>query len=188
MPVGAQPAILADEPQSTARAGHFSNARIAALFAVLAAIASIPVLLYPWPPLGDYINHLARMHVIATLRSDPDLARFYQVEWQVIPNLMMDLIVPVLQRVMNVYLAGQTYTITMANMSYGQIPAGLKVGDTIVWVNRDTVLHTATARDHSFALRIAPGKSVKLVVAKAGNIVFSCIFHAAMRGTLSVAP
>jgi hypothetical protein len=111
VPAGARPALLADEPQSTARAGHFSNAQIAALFAILVAIASIPVLLYPWPPLGDYINHLARMHVIATVRSDPDLARFYQVDWQVIPNLMMDLIVPVLQRVMNVYLAGQTYTI-----------------------------------------------------------------------------
>jgi hypothetical protein len=111
VPAGARPALLADEPQSSARAGHFSNAQIAALFAMLVAIASIPVLLYPWPPLGDYINHLARMHVIATVRSDPDLARFYQVDWQVIPNLMMDLIVPVLQRVMNVYLAGQTYTI-----------------------------------------------------------------------------
>jgi len=76
----------------------------------------------------------------------------------------------------------------MANMSYGAIPSGLKVGDTIVWVNRDTVLHTATARDHSFDLRIAPGKSAKLVVAKAGNIGFYCIFHAAMRGTLTVAP
>src|SRR6478672_3965458 len=108
---GAQPAILADEPPSTARAGHFTNAQIAALFAVLAVIASIPILLYPWPPLGDYINHLSRMHVIATVRSDPDLARFYQIDWQVIPNLMMDLIVPLLQRVMNVYLAGQTYTI-----------------------------------------------------------------------------
>ena len=111
MPAGGRPALLADEQQSTARAGHFSNAQIAALFTRLVAIASIPVLLYPWPPLGDYINHLARMHVIATVRSDPDLARFYQVDWQVIPNLMMDLIVPVLQRVMNVYLAGQTYTI-----------------------------------------------------------------------------
>ena len=111
MTAGAQPAILADEPPSTARAGHFTNAQIAALFAVLAAIASIPILLYPWPPLGDYINHLSRMHVIATVRSDPDLARFYQIDWQVIPNLMMDLIVPLLQRVMNVYLAGQTYTI-----------------------------------------------------------------------------
>jgi hypothetical protein len=108
---GAQPAILADASPSTARAGHFTNAQIAALFAVLAAIASIPILLYPWPPLGDYINHLSRMHVIATVRSDPDLARFYQIEWQVIPNLTMDLIVPLLQRVMNVYLAGQTYTI-----------------------------------------------------------------------------
>jgi plastocyanin len=82
----------------------------------------------------------------------------------------------------------QSYTITMANMSYGQIPGGLKLGDTIVWVNRDTVLHTATARDHSFDLRIAPGKTAKLVVQKPGNIAFYCIFHAAMRGTLAVAP
>jgi len=81
------------------------------LFITLAAIASVPILLYPWPPLSDYINHLARMHVIATVGSDRDLALFYQVQWQVIPNLMMDLIVPILQRVMNVYLAGQVYTI-----------------------------------------------------------------------------
>ncbi len=84
--------------------------------------------------------------------------------------------------------AAQSHTITMANMGYGQIPTGLKVGDTIIWVNRDTVLHTATARDHSFDLRIAPGKSVRLTLQKPGNIAFYCIFHAAMRGTLTVAP
>src|SRR6266699_352194 len=95
-------------PQQAVR---FSARQIAALFVTLAAIASVPILLYPWPPLSDYINHLARMHVIATIRSDPNLALFYQIEWQVIPNLMMDLIVPILQRVMNVYLAGQAYTI-----------------------------------------------------------------------------
>src|SRR5215470_3938176 len=95
-------------PQQAVR---FSAKQIAALFMTLAAIASIPILLYPWPPLSDYINHLARMHVIARIGSDPNLAGFYEVEWQVIPNLMMDLIVPILQRVMNVYLAGQVYTI-----------------------------------------------------------------------------
>ncbi|MDB5712083.1 MAG: putative amicyanin protein [Sphingomonas bacterium] len=84
--------------------------------------------------------------------------------------------------------AAQTYTITMANMSYGSVPSGVKVGDTILWVNRDTVLHTATARDHSFDLRIAPGKTAKLVVQKPGSIAFYCILHAAMRGTLTVAP
>jgi hypothetical protein len=103
--------IVAGEAQPIARADHLSLGQIAALFAVLAVIASIPILVHPWPPLGDYINHLSRMHVIATIDRDPDLAQFYQVEWQVIPNLMMDLIVPILQRVMNVYLAGQTYTI-----------------------------------------------------------------------------
>src|SRR5262245_4407877 len=103
----AQPGIFARPPRSIALAGHFSGVRIAALFTVLLAIASIPILLYPWPPLGDYINHLSRMHVIATINRDPDLALFYEVQWQVIPNLMMDLIVPILQRAMNVYLAGQ---------------------------------------------------------------------------------
>jgi hypothetical protein len=110
---GAAPAqlgIFTRRPRSIATVGHFSGVRIAVLFAVLSAIASVPILLYPWPPLGDYINHLSRMHVIATINRDPDLTLFYEVHWQVIPNLMMDLIVPSLQRAMNVYLAGQVYT------------------------------------------------------------------------------
>ncbi len=89
----------------------FSRTKVALLFVLMMAMTSIPILLHPLPPISDYINHLARMHVIATINSDPDLARYYEVDWQVIPNLMMDLIVPLFERVMNVYLAGQTYTI-----------------------------------------------------------------------------
>ena len=92
--------------------GSFTLGSIAALFCVLLAITALPVVLHPWPPMSDYINHLARMQVIATVNTDPDLARFYEIDWQVIPNLMMDLIVPWLLRVMNVYLAGQVYTVT----------------------------------------------------------------------------
>jgi hypothetical protein len=93
------------------QSGDFSLGKIAALFVLLIAITSIPIVLHPWPPMSDYINHLARMQVIANINSDPDLARFYEIDWQVIPNLMMDLIVPLLMRVMNIYAAGQTYTI-----------------------------------------------------------------------------
>jgi hypothetical protein len=110
-PAASELGVLANQSWPPQRAVRFSAGQILALFMTLAAIASIPILLYPWPPLGDYINHLARMHVIATIGRDPNLALFYQVEWQIIPNLMMDLIVPILQRVMNVYLAGQVYTI-----------------------------------------------------------------------------
>ena len=94
------------------RPSGISFGAVAALFILLLAITSIPIVLHPWPPMSDYINHLARMQVIATINSDPDLARFYEIDWQVIPNLMMDLIVPSLVRVVNVYLAGQIYTIS----------------------------------------------------------------------------
>ncbi len=99
------------EDAAASRPGEFGKGKIAAFFVVLMAIVSIPILMYPLPPISDYINHLARMHVIATGSSDADLSRYYEIDWQVIPNLMMDLVVPVLERVMNVYRAGQAYTL-----------------------------------------------------------------------------
>jgi plastocyanin len=82
---------------------------------------------------------------------------------------------------------GREYTVVMNNMDYGAMPSNLKVGDTIVWVNRDTVQHSATARDHSFDIRLNPGQSGRLVLSKAGKIPFICQFHPTMRGTLDVA-
>jgi plastocyanin len=78
------------------------------------------------------------------------------------------------------------YTVTMSNMSYGQLPTGLKVGDTITWVNKDTVPHTVTARDKSFDIRVNAGQSVPQTLAKAGSFPFFCIYHATMRGVLTV--
>jgi hypothetical protein len=106
------PAVEFPTADRNQRSSGYGFGVIAVLFIVLLAITSIPIVLHPWPPMSDYINHLARMQVIATINSDPDLARFYEIDWQVIPNLMMDLIVPSLVRVVNVYLAGQIYTIS----------------------------------------------------------------------------
>src|SRR4051794_35938857 len=98
-------------PRRTEHVADFSDRQIAVLFVVLALITCIPIVLYPWPPLADYINHLSRMHIIAAVDSDPDLSRFYEINWQIIPNLMMDLVVPPLERFINIYLAGQFFTI-----------------------------------------------------------------------------
>ncbi len=83
--------------------------------------------------------------------------------------------------------AGKEYTVVMGNMDYGALPPGLKVGDTIIWVNHDTVIHSITARDHSFDVRINPGQTVRMPLATAGKFPFSCLFHPNMRGTLTVA-
>jgi hypothetical protein len=106
-----RPPVPAADGGGKPRRRDFSGIQIAALFVLFAVIAALPVALHPLPPISDYINHLSRMHVIAALGSDSDLTRFYQVNWQVIPNLMMDMILPVLVRFMNVYAAGQAYMI-----------------------------------------------------------------------------
>ena len=77
--------------------------------------------------------------------------------------------------------------IVMDNMNFGTLPRDAKVGDVIVWDNRDTVQHTATARDGSFDVRLQPGKRGRTVLSKAGNIAIYCIYHPMMRATLKVA-
>jgi plastocyanin len=81
----------------------------------------------------------------------------------------------------------ESYTVNMANMSFGRVPSKLKVGDTIVWTNHDSVPHTVTARDKSFDLRLNPGQSATQQLGKAGSFPFYCIYHSQMRGTLAVA-
>jgi hypothetical protein len=105
--------IVTDPPSQRSRSHGFSAPQIAVLFAAFTLLISIPILTHPLPPLSDYVNHLARMHVMATLSKNPLLAQYYEIDWQVIPNLTMDLIVPLLARVMNIYLAGQVFIVGM---------------------------------------------------------------------------
>lgn len=90
---------------------RFRPAAVAALFAVLMAAAAIPIITHPLPPLADYLNHLSRTHIIDAIDSDPYFSRFYIVDWQIVPNLMIDLVIPALLRFTDIYLAGQIFTL-----------------------------------------------------------------------------
>jgi plastocyanin len=81
---------------------------------------------------------------------------------------------------------GKTYVVEMGNMVYAKVPAAAKVGDTIVWINKDTVQHSATAKDGTFDVRLQPGQKGRTVLKKAGKLAFYCIYHSLMRGTLTV--
>ena len=89
------------------RTHGFSAPQIGVLFAAFTLLISIPIWTHPLPPISDYVNHLARMHVIATLPTNPLLANFYEINWQVIPNLTMDLIVPLLAHGMKIFWPGR---------------------------------------------------------------------------------
>ena len=67
-------------------------------FFLLLAVALSPFLLCSPLPLGDYANHLARMHILADLDSSANLSRFYGVQWAIVPSLAIDIVVPWLAR------------------------------------------------------------------------------------------
>lgn len=90
------------------RAARPSTAPFAIGFAVLMALACVPLLLTPLPPLFDYPNHLARMHLLPSL-PDAALRRYYIVHWRPIPDLGMDAVVPFLARLMPFEWAGKLF-------------------------------------------------------------------------------
>ena len=81
----------------------------------------------------------------------------------------------------------KVHTIVMNKMAYGPSPATVRTGDIILWVNNDLFRHTATARDISFNVDLAAGKSARTVVRKAGMIAYFCRYHPGMKGQLAVA-
>lgn len=95
------------------RVHDFSSSQVGVMLAVVILLVSIPIWTHRLPPLSDYINHLARMYVIAKGSGDANIARYYSIDWQIIPNLMMDLVVPWLGRIMNIYVAGQAFMVAM---------------------------------------------------------------------------
>jgi plastocyanin len=62
-----------------------------------------------------------------------------------------------------------------------------KVGDTITWINKDIVAHTATVRG-GFDVMIEVNKSASLVLIKPGVVDYYCRFHPNMKGRIAVTP
>ena len=83
--------------------------------------------------------------------------------------------------------APRVHTVVIDKMKFGPVPAGVRAGDTIVWVNKDLFKHTATARDKSFNVDLPPGASGKTVIKHSGKIAFYCAYHPGMKGSLTVA-
>ena len=83
--------------------------------------------------------------------------------------------------------APQAHTVLIEGMRYQ--PEGLTVaaGDTVVWINRDMVPHTATSASGRFdSSEIAPGKSWTHTVRDTGEFAYLCTYHPLMKAVLRV--
>src|SRR5437016_2673205 len=81
-----------------------------------------------------------------------------------------------------------TIQITMENLVVAPAEVSARVGDTIEWINKDVLAHTATARNGDFDVTTPPKKTVTSVLKKAGSVEYYCRFHPNMKAVLTIAP
>jgi plastocyanin len=84
--------------------------------------------------------------------------------------------------------SGNTVTIEMKNIKFAPQDATVKVGQTVKWVNQDTVDHDVQAKsgaDFKSDL-FGNGKSFDWKADKPGTVSYVCTVHPGMVGTLKV--
>jgi plastocyanin len=79
----------------------------------------------------------------------------------------------------------ETVQITIDQLKYLPPNAKAKVGDTVVWNNKDFVDHTATVNG-KWEVVLPAYKSGSLVMKKAGSFDYYCRFHPDMKGRITV--
>jgi plastocyanin len=80
-----------------------------------------------------------------------------------------------------------THTVTIDASQFEPAESTVSVGDTVIWINRDIIPHTATSRAGRFdSGAIAPGKSWTYLAARRGKFAYICTFHPTMKAVLRV--
>jgi len=78
-------------------------------YGLLTVIVLVPVFSVPIPCLGDYLNHLARIHVMESVDQSPALQRFYETHWRLVPYFGMDAPMVALSPLFGLYNAGRLF-------------------------------------------------------------------------------
>jgi len=79
-----------------------------------------------------------------------------------------------------------THTVLIEGMRFRPAMLTVQRGDRVVWVNRDVVPHTATARGAFDSAPIAPGASWGITLKRAGHHEVVCTLHPTMKAGLVV--
>ncbi|RVC77156.1 amicyanin [Mesorhizobium sp. M4A.F.Ca.ET.022.05.2.1] len=80
-----------------------------------------------------------------------------------------------------------TITVTIDKLVFSPASVEAKVGDTVEWVNKDGLAHTATVKGGWEAM-IPPKSRGRMTLTEAGAVDYFCRFHPNMKGRVAVSP
>jgi plastocyanin len=79
--------------------------------------------------------------------------------------------------------------VSIENFAYNPDPVTIQEGGKVIWINRDSAPHTATADDGSFDTgELQEGKLKSETFKEAGEFTYFCEVHPNMHGTIRVVP
>jgi plastocyanin len=80
-----------------------------------------------------------------------------------------------------------THTVTIDATSFTPATLTVRSGDTVIWLNKDIIPHTATSEPGKFDSGTLPsGESWRFTTGAKGEYPYICSFHPTMKGTLRV--
>ncbi len=80
-----------------------------------------------------------------------------------------------------------THTIVIEGMKFSPSTLDVKLGDAVVWQNKDFFPHDVTAENNSFRSKTIPSQgSWKFVAKKRGQFSYLCSLHPMMKAVLVV--
>jgi plastocyanin len=80
----------------------------------------------------------------------------------------------------------ETIQVTIDKLVFSPAEITVKVGDTIEWINKDRIVHTATVKG-GWEVMIPAGKTGSRVIETADTVDYYCRFHPNMKGRIVAA-
>ena len=80
------------------------------------------------------------------------------------------------------------YEVFMQNLSFVPETRTVTVGTTVVWINKDDVLHNVTSTEFQSSQNLARGANHSVTFNEVGSYDYECTLHPGMTGTIVVNP
>jgi plastocyanin len=81
---------------------------------------------------------------------------------------------------------GAAKIVEMTESTFAPNSVDLKVGETVKFVDKDEIAHTATAEGTFDSGTLRAGKTFAFKATEAGTINYVCVFHPGMTGVIDV--
>lgn len=82
--------------------------------------------------------------------------------------------------------AGEPASVVIADLEFKPSVVTVRIGDTVTWINKDFVEHTATSRDGAFDVATPKSRPAHWRAQKVGDFTYYCRLHPNMTGTIRV--